>query len=304
MDNNVSGRFFRVDAEELEGGTFEAILKDIFSKSITERERNIGAEAGDAIICRLERLAEDGDFLDGELIRRQVDNKPPEANAEGLTPLALSEGGGLGHSSAFRYHRPTCTLCLQNNPLGLSAGRLRAYLFAWNPQSKFSIERVPTADAIARFAEGDSRSFEIEVASPLNLPAIEGADQGADKTVVEAARMLSAAFEGLTVTIQVSMGRSAGALPKGPIRSVLDRLIPWKKSGQADVRKLRVRSKEPEIDGEGETEVINFLEEFLQERERTDLPDDNPEQNYQIRRAFLTQWHSQHLPYLKQIYLE
>lgn len=300
MDNSITARFFHIDTIDRSAGSFEEILLDIFSYPVAQRERNIGAEAGDNIIARLERLTDDGDFVFGEFVRRQTDNKPPEANEDGLKPLTLANGGGLGHASAFRYHRPTNIFCLQNNPSGLSINRVQTYLSAWCPRSRFTIERVPTDDALERFRRGETRAFEVEIASPINLPAIEGDAGAADKTVVEATRMLATAFEGMTVTIQVSMGRRTGELPDDPIEKAINRLLPWKRGGNADVRKLRVKSKP--ATGEGDAEYISFLDEFLQERTRTTLPDDDPDRNYGLRRDTVSLWFNQHLPYLRRLY--
>ncbi len=112
--------------------------------------------------------------------------------------------------------------------------------------------------------------------------------------------MLANAFEGLTVTVTVSMGRKPGELPKGPIQSVLDRFLPWARNREVDVRKLRVRSKEDS--DEGETETISFLDEFLQEKDVVDLPDANVERNYELRALFMSQWHNMHLPFLQTLY--
>ena len=300
MDNSVTARFFNVISESNDGGSFDQILVNLAAEDIPARERNIGAEADAPVIARLERLTDEGDFIYGEFVRRQTNNKPPEANAEGLAPLTLSRDGGLGHACAFRYHRPTTTICLQNNPSGLSIGRVRTYLSVYAPRSKFIMDRVPTADAIERFRNNDTRSLEFELASPLNLPNIEGNEGAADKTVVEATRMLAEAFQGMQVKVEVSMGRHQEDLPKGPIESVINRLIPWKRDGEADLRKLRVKSKD--ADGEGPTELINFLEEFLVEKTKLDLPDDNPERNYHLRRDQLSLWHNLHLPYLEGLY--
>jgi hypothetical protein len=117
VDNNISARFFRIDPEDLAGGNFEAILVDIFSHPLIDREKDIGAEAGESIKARLERLTIDGDFVFGEFIRRQTDNKPPEANSEGLRPLVLAEGGGLGHSCVFSLSPPYSNFLSAKQPI-------------------------------------------------------------------------------------------------------------------------------------------------------------------------------------------
>ena len=300
MDNSVSAKFFNV----LSGGDssvdIDQILDDISQVDIADRERDVSPDSTSQIICRLERFNSDGDFLFGEFIRRQTDNKPPEANSEGLTPLMLSDNGGLGHSSAFRYHTPTGTFCLQNNPSGMTAGRIKTYLNMIDASCDLDFDKVPTDDALSRFRSGETRSFEITLASALNLPTVEGVSADEDDAVVQSARMLAEAYQGLTVTVAVSMGRSQDALPNRPIQSLLDTVLPWRERGLADVRKFNVKSKSSF--GEGDTEVINFLQEFLQERTKLDLPDDDPLTNYNLRRDQLSIWHNSHLPYLRRVY--
>jgi hypothetical protein len=62
---------------------------------------------------RIERLAPDGSFRDGDIVRRQSSNLPPEANDAGLIPLPVSQGGGLGHCVAFRYSPALKVLAIQ-----------------------------------------------------------------------------------------------------------------------------------------------------------------------------------------------
>lgn len=102
MDNLVTGKFFIVRPEDNHAPNFLELLRGIRGRDLTDREVDINPGVDNPIIVRLERLDdEDNGFVTGELIRKQTENIPPEANNNGLEPIELSEGGGLAYSSAF-----------------------------------------------------------------------------------------------------------------------------------------------------------------------------------------------------------
>jgi hypothetical protein len=121
------------------------------------REKNVNAGFPIPIIIRLESLALQNNFYSGELIRKQVSNIPPEANDSGLTPISLSEGGGLGLSSAFRYHRPTRVLLIQANTQAVSQTRLNLYLKHVDQNAEYTFDPIPREDAWTWFNSGAPR---------------------------------------------------------------------------------------------------------------------------------------------------
>jgi hypothetical protein len=113
------------------------------------RERDINKGFPDPIIIRLERLDTQHDVLFGEVIRKQVDNIPAEATDAGLTPIVLSDNGGLALSSAFRYHIPTSVLLIQAANLAVSQNRLLLYLKSISERCEYGCNPVPKESAWA-----------------------------------------------------------------------------------------------------------------------------------------------------------
>ena len=73
-------------------------------------------------------MTQDQTFFDGEIVRKQTEDIPPEANDKGLQELAVSEGGGIGHCIAFRYSAAIQTIAVQFDNRKVSVNRLLDYL--------------------------------------------------------------------------------------------------------------------------------------------------------------------------------
>jgi hypothetical protein len=286
MDATVTARFFVVSGKPKESADFPDLLLAIMkSGDAGARERCLDG----GIYVRVERCAEDADFVAGEFCRKQTSNIPPTADAKGLTPLVLSEGGGLGHMAAFRYHRPTRVLLLQHNVQSASPNRIASYLAAGNSAALFTFNPILRQDAWDRFIDGEATQFQVSFASPQNLEAIDVEGIAAAK----GARLLAEAYDGMKVTISVSVGRSKKKFLNGQnLRASIDRLL-----GSTLVKKVKVRS------GKGdEEETINFLKEHLKETKVLGLPEKDPVSNYEIRKAFLKSVFSDNLEYLQEHY--
>lgn len=293
MDNSLTLKFVRVTTAYAHGIPFHTALETAMALGDPPtRERNINAGMPDPIIVRIERLRSRNDFVSGELIRKQVSNIPPEANDGGLTPIQLSEGGGLGLSSAFRYHRPTRVLLIQANNQVVSIGRLNLYLKAIDQSAEYVFDPVPRADAWNRFNSGLPRRLVLKVASPDHIPAGNALDNEA-RTVGDGIATISEALRGAVITIEVSMGQHRGSLLKGATERVLRAFRRMKRDGELDVRMLSAAVK----DDEG-TDMIDFLDEHLVVRDRLDLPDNDPNRNYELRAAFLESTFHANLGYI------
>ena len=125
MDSIVTVQFFRASADNGDVSGFEnAIMNQAAKPTPTEREIDLGR----GIFFRLERCESDGDFIVGEFCRKQITNIPPQAGNLGLSKIILSDGHGLGHVSAFRYHIPTKILAFQQNRMCGSPARISLYI--------------------------------------------------------------------------------------------------------------------------------------------------------------------------------
>lgn len=294
VDNTITLKFLRVNLANAHSTPFVAALNACIALGApSTRERNVNAGFPDPIIVRLESLEVQNDFLSGELIRKQVANIPPEANDDGLSPIQLSDGAGLGLSSAFRYHAPTRILLIQANNQAVSHNRLGLYLKSVDENAEYEFDPVPRRDSWDRFNRGLPRKLMMKVASPEH---VAGLDQEAD-TVGTGVANIGEALRGAYITIEVSMGQKRGSLLKGATERVLRQFRRMSAEGHMDVKMLSAS-----ISDEQSTDVIDFLDEHLIVRDRLELPDGEPQRNYAMRADFLRTSFQGNLPYLNQHY--
>jgi hypothetical protein len=252
-------------------------------KSLSIREYDV---TGTGVTVRVEHCLEDGDFVIGEFCRKQMTNIPPQAGPDGLTPIPLPNGQGLGHLAAFRYHRPTRVILLQHNVLCVTTYRVALYLMKINAASVYGFAPILREDAVERFKDKKIRSFSVQFASPKNLEALD--DQGIPSA--RGARMLAEAYHGFRMTFTVSVGkRKKKFLDFNRVSEDVTALL----GSDAEIRKLKVGTKEDD-DGPG----IDFLREHLKCKRTLELPEASPVQNYEIRKAYLMTEFTDKLPYL------
>jgi hypothetical protein len=283
MDANVSARYFRVSPKIQKVTDLPDLLLAEIDKTLAERERDV---TGAGVLLRIEQCETEGQFVCGEFCRKQVTNIPPQAGPKGLAPIVLPAGQGLGHLAAFRYHRPTRVILLQNNIQCTTPHRVSLYVMMINAAAMFTFEPVLRKDALERFKNRKVRSFTVGFASPENLEALD------DKGIASArgARLLAEAFKGLDLTITVSVGKKRRKfLDFKRVSDEVKALL----GSDAKVNQLEVSANEDEIGRD-----IDFLEEHLKCKEKLDLPEGNHAKNYQVRKAFLKEQFAANLEYL------
>jgi hypothetical protein len=265
---------------------FADILREDFKAvpKAGDRERDLG----DEVTLRLERCSDRDDFLEGELCRVQKTNVPPRAGPDGLMPIDLG-GHGLGHVAAFLYHGPTRVLLLQRNMLSASPNRLALYLAATKAGRFFAFSPVMSVDAMERFKRKKPRSFSVTFAGPKNLAALD--DDGLP--AAKGAKLIAEAYEGVRVTIEVSVGKSRKLnLSKDQLLASLDKLM-----GVPGIKKLKVRAED-----DGEDDLINFIKEQLHIDDKVKLVELDPDKNYEARSLFLRKAFSDNIPILRKMY--
>lgn len=287
MDAKVSARFFRVSPPPDGKIDFpDQLLNIMKAKTAGERERVLDG----GVTLRLERCSSDGQFIAGEFCRKQTVNIPPKASAAGLAPVNLGEGSGLGHTAAFRYHRPTRVLLLQHNAQCANPIRLGVYLAFPQPDSFFVFSPILRKDAWERFKDKSVRKFEVRFASPENLEALDEANVAAASGV----KMLADAYGGMAVKFSVSVGRNKKAsLVKSAVQATINSIV----GSEAKVRTLRVQTGKD--DG---GQPIDFLKEHLKSSKELDLPENDPMANYAKRSAYLKDVFSDNLVHLIEMY--
>ena len=102
--------------------------------------------------------------------------------------------------------------------------------------------------------------------------------------------MLAEAFNGLDLTITVSVGKKRKKfLDFGSVQAEIAGLL----SSNADLNQLEVSADQDE-EGSG----IDFLQEQLRCRQTLDLPEGDHSKHYAVRAAFLKSEFSTRMPYL------
>ena len=269
MDSRVAVRFYR--ATEPSRGVPE--LGDILMGTLnlggpSDRERQIG----DEVVVRIESCATRAQSVEGDFCRVQRVNIPPQAGADGLAPITLREGNGIGHMAAFLYHRPTRVLALQTNIQSASPHRLSLYLAALDPAQQFGFAPVLTEDAIERFQAGNTRSLVVKFAG---IDRLENLDDP-NVPVARGAKMIGDAYDGLEVEIKISVGRSRDrSLAGGALRRTVGRLL-----STPGITKLQAKL-------EGDAVPLDLLGEHLQQATEIRFPEGQPDLHYQFRRDYL-----------------
>ncbi len=270
-DKTVRAKFFKLYPYDDKTPLFENVLSKIFEiPTSVEREQ----ELADGSVFRLESLSNDNTYLEGEIIRKQTANMPPEANDDGLIILPLSDGGGLAHSVAFCYNIETKIIAVQSIQ-SLSVSRFMKYLTRFDYKYNYTPKALLKHDAWEKYERSEPKSFELSLAIPENINRIEGESDN----FIEGIQRLGNISGAPQITITVSMGYTKGSLNKNIIRSTLQFLDVAPEG--INVKKMRSRSK---LDGK--TETIDFIEDILKDAAELELSDD-PVTNYQRRKSWL-----------------
>lgn len=276
LDKNITIRFYRVERENQQTPLLRAALEGIAGIALSQRHHVVGSE----FTVRLERLRVDGaTAIDGEFTRIQTTNFPSEVHDDGTHPLGVD--APLGHGMAFRFDVGASIIATQYDPRVISPGRMFDYIAGmWNG-ARYRLRPIVRNDMWDRFNRGPTRKVQIAMASPSNLGDLEGEAQAAS----EAARLLGDAYEAPMLNIELSMGRRRGALSEG-VKNMVSSVLDAAALGTMDVRKLRATTYQ----GDGRpNDEIDLLEELLTVKDELALPDNNPNQSYEVRRAFLAQ---------------
>lgn len=279
LDSRVHVRFYR--ASKAQAGTddvLEILQQQVKKPKAGDREYDLGED----VVARLERCETRGDFLEGEFCRIQKINFPPQAGPDGLEPIALGKGNGIGHVAAFQYHVPTRVILLQRNMQSVSSNRLSLYLAATKPGRFFSFAPVLSEDAMQRFKNKKARGFTVTFAGIDNLSGFDDESLPAAR----GAKLIAEAYDGVRVTIDVNVGRSRKKwLDKSEVLDAVSKL-----SGLAGVKKLKVKAEQ-----DGDPDLINFMKEQRQAESVLTLPEGVPDKNYEARKLFLRKVFSDNL---------
>lgn len=271
MDTTITGRAFHVSEPSAGRRDFHELLLAQASKP-SRKAREI--DIGDEVVIRLERGTLTDQWLVGEFVRVQTKEIPPQAGPDGLEPIELKDGRGLGHLAAFVYNTKTRVLILQTNRLSATPSRIGLYTAGNDLKDLYVLRPVLAQDAMKRFTKKDPRSFSVTFAGPKNLDFLSGQDLA----IAQGAKLIAEAYGGIRVRIDVSVGKSRKKLlDKDSILTALGNI-----SGLPGVKRLKVSAEEKGVDDD----VINFLKEQIHESKKLDIPSDL-DGSFEARAQFL-----------------
>jgi len=233
------------------------------SKTLADRETDVFD-----MFVRLERLNRRGQWLSGELARRQVQDLPPKARI-GLPAesLDLGDGYGLIHRAAFRLHAPTGVLALQDNRRGLGRRTLATYAGEASGHRGFQVDPILHTDVWRQMANLEIKRLSVQVARPENLRAIEPNDV----TVVGALRALKSVVNAPEVVLELKVSRREKGLDQARARGLLRFFGRTAEDGGAGISRLKVAGRNPD---EQQDVELDLLEAHIKEHKKLSLSND------------------------------
>jgi hypothetical protein len=276
MANRFTIRFYTVEKlNPAEGFTFKQSLEAIAAiPSHANRERQLTV----GMTIRLERFEVDANEFTGEFTRVIQTGFPYDVRPNGVAPLN-NGNRPLGDGIAFRFRPADHTLAIQYDTKIASPGRIVDYLMQMDGRGAFKITPKVDPENWRKFQDSPVRKLKVGIASPQHLEEIE--DEGAP--VYRAFQDLGEAYAAPEILIQMGMGHRKGALNEA-VKGLAAQIFGMFTEGDADLRSLRGTVK---IDGHERSEEINLIDEVISNKYEVDLPRNDPDRSYEVRRDFL-----------------
>ena len=289
MDTVVWAHFFGIEKRTATAPDFEDAVRAVWELGEEPGERELELSADDTRI-RIERFTEQGDWIEGEVVRVQTSNIPPEAFPEGLQ---RSRAQSQGHSMVFRYHKRMHVLLAEKNRIGMTVSRFLRYLKRNDPLARYVAPPTADEDSWAKFGRKTISRFSVgisAIADPADIGGVAGA-------VSSASKRLHDMTHAPTVHISMYSGGAEDGLEKGAIRGAIETLL----GGDPNYKVTALSVSGEDEDDRGST-AIDFLDDVLREREEIDLTELDADQSYNERIRFLHDCFATHIDYLERYY--
>lgn len=200
MDRKVRARFYQVINIANGQSTFFDALGQLWAHP----EKDSYAEIVGGLrvrIERFERAPENNGMYDGEFVRQQTDNIPPRAADDG--PLEPQDDP-LGHRVAFRYWPEMSVILLEVRRGAVSPAAINGLAKRrLNNHRGFFFDPTLSETALERLRGGTPRRFEMRVAKPADIVAVEHEDNEIEQNLAQ----LQNVFSGPNIEIAVSWPR-------------------------------------------------------------------------------------------------
>lgn len=286
MDKNIVAQFFIVEPRNEAAPNFEIVLQTALSLGAAPGNREI-ALSGDGTMVRLERLAAVGDWWEGEIVRIQRDNIPPEARPEGLFP---SRAQSQSHSAVFRYNPNLRLLVSQINSTNMTVSRFFRYLRRVDDSARYDARPIPNSEIWERYGRMKPTRFSVTLASITNPALVEG-PVGA---IVNSSSRLHEITHAPVVQISVRAGGNPEGLEKSVIAQMIEGLSGINDQG-FEVTSLSVSAEDEEDQA---SEILNFIDDILREKDEIDLNGLDSQASFNIRMDFVRTCFYKHMDYI------
>lgn len=215
MLRDVSARYWSLEPT-YPGITFAEILSTIFETG-DPGAREIEIEADYSV--RLERLEKVDRFLIGEVCRVQRENIPPAASKDGMSPMRLADGEGIGHRSTFISDAEGSSVLWHQDQMACTPVKFATYLSHFgNPSYKTKPTPYAVSDVWTELKSAkEVRAFSIKVQPEENLSLF---DDG-QSPLMELARASVTAYHGHSIEISITAGAKSKLDKENVTRTML-----------------------------------------------------------------------------------
>jgi hypothetical protein len=279
LDRSVTAKFYRIVSGRGSAGPFIEHLRFVNASTPDDRIRMIGD-----IPFWIDKMDIGSVVASGRFCRKQNTNLPPKALAKAeLVPLGIPE---IGLTVAWRYDANLSVIAIESSRAGLSLMRFLAYIRAFCDCRGYAPFPVMTDANLAIIRERRIRELSIQLATPRNLHTVAGYQQ----TMTDGMSALMSDHLGSMLEIRYSLRVGEPDISANRV----DRLVRWLRgeheNNRGDIVKVQARI----IDEEGESEALDLLDVHLKDHRELPLPDDDPDHNYDIRKAFVASAFTRH----------
>jgi len=289
MPKSMKIDYYRVLIGEEDQQNFDSIIEKI-SNFPNDESRNY---FHNNIPIRLQEMEKREHLWIGDMVKIRLNDIPPKTKMSGRQiDIDLDEDEGLGEETAFLYDQDVRVLVLQRNYTAVTAAGFTSYFKYFGNVKKLNLLPVVKPEAYQRMEKMNIvRRFEIDFAGLQNLSIAKGSGKGAN-AMVDLANETDSPYQ----KVILSMGNQKGTIAR--IRSFVEEVLSLFKE---NVKKIKITGKEF-IDGE--TEIIDLLEDRMVDIEELDLPRGDHDLARKIRKQALYRAWNNRIPELEMMFLD
>jgi hypothetical protein len=274
MDRLINVRLFSVELKDGAGLSFSSALQRAITRTIQEREEELEPD----VVIRLERLTSQHGLFCGEFVRLQANNLPPKAlRGKPIESLGVAS---IGHTTAFAFDPKLSVLALQLARNGITATRIALYAEALAIGTSYDILPVPNEEIWEKLKKGGVRGVEFRVSSPNELRSIDTQTQSVKRGIAAMKESLQAT----QIEVTMTMARGEANMNRKKAVALFGWLQRERQEERGGVSKLKARINSEDSEA---TETLNLIGGHMGDKELLELPNDDPNASYRLRRDYI-----------------